>query len=129
MIDDEALQGMVPSITLQPLVENSIKHGMRNQTEGFILTISILLKGNEILVRIEDNGDGIEEARLERLLQQPVDSSTGTGIGLYNVNKRLEMMIGKESALSIESTKGIGTAIQFILPLEGVTPIENRHHR
>jgi two-component system, LytTR family, sensor histidine kinase LytS len=112
-IDEDALQAKVPSITLQPLVENAIKHGMKNVEEGFVLKISISLNGDEVTVRVEDNGAGIDEERVEKLLHDPVESQSGTGIGLYNVNKRLEMMLGKEAGLSITSSIGKGTAVVF----------------
>jgi two-component system, LytTR family, sensor histidine kinase LytS len=112
-IDEEALQARVPSITLQPLVENAIKHGMKNVEAGFVLKISIMSNGEAVTVRIEDNGTGIDESRVSKLLSEPVESLSGTGIGLYNVNKRLEMMMGKEAGLSISSSKENGTTVEF----------------
>jgi two-component system, LytTR family, sensor histidine kinase LytS len=126
-LDEEAMQTVVPSITLQPLVENAIKHGMKNQSEGFILTISITSGDDGVTVKVEDNGDGIDAARLESLLLEPVESQTGTGIALYNVNKRLEMMVGNESGLTIHSEKGSGTIVQFSLK-GGRTADESRNH-
>ncbi|MCA1055933.1 sensor histidine kinase [Rossellomorea aquimaris] len=127
-VDEEALQAVVPSITLQPLVENAIKHGMKNQLEGFILTISIVLKGGTVHVKIEDNGEGIEATRLQSLLKEPVNSATGTGIALYNVNKRLVMMMGDESGLSISSVQGKGTIVAFTLSEERGRLDESRNH-
>jgi two-component system, LytTR family, sensor histidine kinase LytS len=112
-LDEEAMQSVVPSITLQPLVENAIKHGMKNQSEGFILKVSITSGNDGVTVKVEDNGDGIEASRLETLLLEPVESATGTGIALYNVNKRLEMIVGEGAGLSIHSVKGEGTTVQF----------------
>jgi two-component system, LytTR family, sensor histidine kinase LytS len=126
-LDEEAMQKVVPSITLQPLVENAIKHGMKNQTEGFILKISITSGDDGVTVKVEDNGDGINASRLESLLLEPVESETGTGIALYNVNKRLEMMVGNESGLKIHSEKGSGTIVQFSLK-GGRTADESRNH-
>ena len=110
-IDEDALQAKVPSITLQPLVENAIKHGMKNVEEGFVLTISIRNEGEKVTVSVKDNGCGIAEGRLSKLLSEPVESQAGTGIGLYNVNKRLEMMMGKEAGLKISSSKENGTTV------------------
>jgi two-component system, LytTR family, sensor histidine kinase LytS len=126
-LDEEAMQTVVPSITLQPLVENAIKHGMKNQSEGFILKISITSGSDGVTVRVEDNGDGIDTSRLKSLLLEPVESQTGTGIALYNVNKRLEMMVGNESGLTIHSEKGSGTIVQFSLK-GGRTADESRNH-
>jgi two-component system, LytTR family, sensor histidine kinase LytS len=114
-LDEEAMQSVVPSITLQPLVENAIKHGMKNQSEGFILKISITSGNDGVTVKVEDNGDGIEASRLGTLLLEPVESATGTGIALYNVNKRLEMIVGERAGLSIHSVKGGGTTVEFSL--------------
>jgi two-component system, LytTR family, sensor histidine kinase LytS len=114
-LDEEAMQSVVPSITLQPLVENAIKHGMKNQSEGFILKISITSGNDGVTVKVEDNGDGIEASRLGTLLLEPVESATGTGIALYNVNKRLEMIVGESAGLSIHSVKGGGTTVEFSL--------------
>jgi two-component system, LytTR family, sensor histidine kinase LytS len=126
-LDEEAMQSVVPSITLQPLVENAIKHGMKNQSEGFILKVSITSGNDGVTVKVEDNGDGIEASRLETLLLEPVESATGTGIALYNVNKRLEMIVGEGAGLSIHSVKGEGTTVQFsIKRRESVD--ESRNH-
>jgi two-component system, LytTR family, sensor histidine kinase LytS len=114
-LDEEVMQSVVPSITLQPLVENAIKHGMKNQSEGFILKISITSGNDGVTVKVEDNGDGIEASRLGTLLLEPVESATGTGIALYNVNKRLEMIVGERAGLSIHSVKGGGTTVEFSL--------------
>ncbi|CAN7554277.1 LytS/YhcK type 5TM receptor domain-containing protein [Rossellomorea sp. LjRoot5] len=117
-IDEDALQVKVPSITLQPLVENAIKHGMKNVEEGFMLTISIRKEGEKVNVSVTDNGCGIAEGRMSKLLSEPVESQGGTGIGLYNVNKRLEMMMGKEAGLKISSSKESGTTVAFTLRSE-----------
>jgi two-component system, LytTR family, sensor histidine kinase LytS len=126
-LDEKALQAVVPSITLQPLVENAIKHGMKNQSEGFILNISIISGDDGVTVKVEDNGDGIDASRLETLLLEPVESTTGTGLALYNVNKRLEMMVGEGSGLTIHSEKGSGTTVEFSIK-GGRIADESRYH-
>jgi two-component system, LytTR family, sensor histidine kinase LytS len=126
-LDEKALQAVVPSITLQPLVENAIKHGMKNQSEGFILNISIISGDDGVTVKVEDNGDGIDASRLETLLLEPVESTTGTGLALYNVNKRLEMMVGEGSGLTIHSEKGSGTTVKFSIK-GGRIADESRYH-
>lgn len=112
-IEEVALHINVPSITLQPLVENAIKHGMKHVEEGFVLRIGIKRFGETVKVCVEDNGAGMNESSVEKLLMSPVESRSGTGIGLYNVNKRLEMMMGKEAGLSITSSPGNGTRVEF----------------
>ncbi|WP_404451531.1 sensor histidine kinase [Virgibacillus necropolis] len=116
--DEQLMDYRIPTMTLQPLVENALKHGMKGSTRKNIIVISVLQKGKGVLVTIKDNGKGIGNERLSELLHKPVSSETGTGIGLYNVNRRLEMMFGKDSKLNIQSKEGKGTSVEFYLPQE-----------
>jgi two-component system, LytTR family, sensor histidine kinase LytS len=115
-IDHKALSAQVPSITLQPLIENAIKHGLKTKEEGGILTIRINGEKSHVRVSIIDNGEGMEETVVNELAHQPVQSITGTGIGLYNINERLKKMMGEESAIHIQSIKGKGTNVTFTVP-------------
>lgn len=118
-VEDEKLMNYkIPTMTLQPLVENALKHGMKGLTLKSIITISVQQQGVGVLIIIKDNGKGIEKQRLSELLHKPIASETGTGIGLYNVNRRLEMMFGKDSVLDIQSIEGKGTAVKFYLSQE-----------
>ncbi|WP_226585354.1 sensor histidine kinase [Halobacillus litoralis] len=116
-VDESVLSAKIAPLTLQPLVENSIKHGLKDQ-EGEA-SIWIRIEGNktQVQVTVEDNGTGIDADRLLTLGEQFVSSDKGTGFGLYNVNKRLEHMHGEHAALQIKSEPGQGTRITFSLPL------------
>ena len=109
---DEALQVDIPSLTIQPLVENAIRHGIMNRPEGGQLTIRISQEDSSIEITVEDNGVGIEEVVVEGLLKKT--SSRHTGIGLLNTDLRLKRQYGH--GLQIKSTRGIGTEISFIIP-------------
>ncbi|MYL39936.1 sensor histidine kinase [Halobacillus litoralis] len=117
-IDESALSAKIAPLTLQPLVENSMKHGVKDQDEEARITLTIQKEGTCVRVSIADNGRGIDPVRLQQLGEGVVDSEKGAGFGLYNVNKRLEYMHGEEAKLHIESKPGQGTIISFILPLE-----------
>jgi len=118
LVDESALQAHVPSMTLQPLVENAIKHGLKAKDSDGKLTITINHQQDLVYVGIEDNGQGIQEVRLDSLLKDPVASTSGTGIGLYNVNARLMKMISEQSGLHVESKGGNGSLISFTVPFK-----------
>ena len=116
-VGEEVLTAKIPPLILQPLIENSIHHGFKNKTENCKIHI-ILKKESETFIRItiRDNGTGIDPEQLRVLGHEMVESKSGTGIALYNVNKRLTMMMGQQSALNIQSEQGKGTEISFRIP-------------
>ena len=118
-IDKSALDCIVPPFILQPLVENSIRHGILPRAEGGHITITVARDAKSLLIRIADNGVGIAPAKLRDLLREgaAVKSGMGLGIALKNVNNRLVTLYGKKGALNIDSEPGIGTAISFSIPL------------
>jgi two-component system sensor histidine kinase LytS len=119
-VDENLLSQPIPPLTLQPIVENAIKHGMKEMENDCRIQISIKEQGEHIEVTVSDNGKGIEKARLSQLGQKISSSAEGTGLGLYNVNRRLIMMMGEETALDIQSEVDRGTRISFTLPIQEV---------
>ena len=115
-ITDEALNWRLPGLTLQPLVENAIKHGIYPMSTVGEIVISALVKEDTLVVRIEDNGVGIPADTLTRI-QTGVDVSTsGLGIGLQNVAQRLLILYGKKAEFVIESKEGEGTEVTLKIP-------------
>jgi two-component system, LytTR family, sensor kinase len=114
-LDDDALDVPVPSMILQPLVENCVKHGLSRKVGGGTITITARAQGEGALVEVSDDGLGMTEERLETALS--------VGIGLSNVHERLRVIYGARSALRISSTLGRGTRIQLEIP---VTLVEER---
>ncbi|AJD90063.1 histidine kinase [Jeotgalibacillus malaysiensis] len=123
-IEDGALLAAVPPLTLQPLVENAVKHGLKGKSEDGKLIVRANKEENRIKIEVEDNGEGIDSARITSLLESPVTSEKGTGIGLYNLNERLVKMIDEKSGLSIQSEKGKGTVISFSVPSPNAKRLE-----
>ncbi|WP_100407372.1 sensor histidine kinase [Bacillus solitudinis] len=115
-VDKELLPLKLPPMTLQPLVENAIKHGMKQLKSDSYIHIAIIKKRKYVEILIADNGLGIEHERILELGTNQVASDTGTGIGLYNINRRLEMMYGEKRSLNIDSEKGVGTTVSFSIP-------------
>jgi two-component system LytT family sensor kinase len=104
----DSLDMLVPSMILQPLVENSIKHGLGDKVEGGCIRISAHREGARLSVIVEDDGVGIPESKLNTLLDR--------GIGVTNVNERLKVLFGSEYKMWVESQPGRGTRIQIDMP-------------
>ncbi|TFE02479.1 sensor histidine kinase [Jeotgalibacillus sp. R-1-5s-1] len=115
-VDPDALSAAVPPMTLQPLVENAIKHGLKGKSEGGRLVVRVYKEGDRVKIEIEDNGLGMETERLHSLISSAVPSEKGTGIGLYNLNERLIKVIDEEAGLAVSSEKGNGTTVRFSVP-------------
>jgi two-component system, LytTR family, sensor kinase len=107
-VADDTLDMLVPSMLLQPLVENSIKHGLSSKVEGGTIRIRTGRVGAKLHLLVEDDGVGIPEARLENLLDR--------GIGVTNVNERLKVLFGNDYRMWVESRPGMGTRIEIELP-------------
>ncbi len=114
-IDQELLDYMVPVLTLQPLVENAIKHGITPKLEQGTVEIRAQKQGEQILFTIKDNGVGIAKDSLPRIFEYGFGSNNG--VGLSNVHERLKSLFGEEYGLQIESAVGEGTTINFRVPL------------
>jgi two-component system LytT family sensor kinase len=107
-IDPATLDLIVPSMMLQPLVENSIKHGLSDKLGEGRITIRSLLDGDHAIIDIIDNGVGIPPASVVRV--------KGTGIGLKNVNERLRVIYGANYQLQLDSVPGQGTCARIVIP-------------
>ncbi|GGD01168.1 sensor protein LytS [Thalassobacillus devorans] len=119
LVDPSALSVSIAPLTLQPLVENCVKHGLSDMDNDCEIMITISKSGKGTQIIIQDNGKGIDPALIGDLGGQKIDSDKGTGIGLYNVNRRLIQMYGHSSRLNISSEPGSGTRISFWLPEAG----------
>jgi two-component system LytT family sensor kinase len=107
-IAPETLDVIVPSMLLQPLVENSIKHGLSRKVGGGRITIRTALRNSRTLIEVEDDGLGMSEERLEQAF--------GDGIGLSNVNERLRTIYGAACTLKLTSEPGRGTSVSVEIP-------------
>jgi two-component system, LytTR family, sensor kinase len=103
------LDMLVPSMMLQPLVENSIKHGLSSKVEGGTIRIRTHRTETRLHLLVEDDGVGIPEEKLGTLLEHG-------GIGVSNVNERLKVLFGAEYRMWIESQPGNGTRVQIEVP-------------
>jgi two-component system, LytTR family, sensor histidine kinase LytS len=116
-IEQDSLFQNIPPLTLQPIVENAIKHGMKDKDSDCIVKISIKQNQQSTTVIVEDNGIGMSKDRSIQISKGPIESSTGSGLALYNVNRRLMIMYGESAALKIKSEINKGTEISFSVPI------------
>jgi two-component system, LytTR family, sensor kinase len=112
-IDDAALDAPIPILSIQPLVENAIKHGIAAKAGPGVLELSAMASGGRVRIAVRDTGPGMNpESR----------SGKGHGVGLANVRRRLQLCFGPESDLAIESSSE-GTSVEFAVPLAAVAAV------
>jgi two-component system sensor histidine kinase YesM len=122
-VDDEIKNEHITKITLQPLIENAIYHGIKLKSKGpGRIYISGGRQGDLIKLEVVDNGAGIgrdQLAALEKLLAEPkLDPETsGKGYSIGNINTRIKLHFGKEYGLHYSSKEGVGTRVEVILPM------------
>jgi two-component system LytT family sensor kinase len=109
-VEDETLDSFVPSMLLQPIVENAVKHGLTPKLEGGEIRLRTHRSEGRLVIEVEDNGTGIPEHR------HPDVSGGGSGIGLRNVRERLQLIYGNDFHLDIDSQPGEGTRIRIDIP-------------
>jgi two-component system, sensor histidine kinase YesM len=114
-IDKSLNEIPVPKLILQPLVENSILHGFKGNKNNAVLSITAIKDGKGMIISIVDNGVGMPEHKATTLLDS-LDVERSTGIGVYNVHRRLILTYGKTSGLEINSQLDVGTSIVIRIP-------------
>jgi two-component system LytT family sensor kinase len=107
-IDEETLDAFVPSMLLQPIVENAIKHGLAPRLAGGQIHLRTHRRDGRLTIEIEDNGMGMSPERLLDVY--------GGGIGISNVHERLRLLYGDQFAMDIRSREGEGTQIRIEIP-------------
>lgn len=118
-IAGECLGARVPRLLLQPLVENSIKHGYRACTGELTVDIQAHLSEDTLHLQVTDNGCGLDEQALEALRRQvnsPENDSASSGIGLWNVNQRLRLIFGNSELRFISGGEGSGFTVEAEIP-------------
>jgi two-component system, LytTR family, sensor kinase len=112
-LEPGSLDAMVPSMLLQPLVENSIKHGISSKVEGGSIYLRSRMTESTLVIEVEDDGVGMGFAA------SPLTASgrAGTGIGMANVAERLRVLYGDTAKMTVDSSEGKGTLVRLRLPV------------
>ena len=120
-IEPELYEYQILKLTLQPLVENALYHGIKYKRAKGYIHISARRVGEVLHLTVSDNGIGMDEQELEQLrkeMERPC-SETENGFGLANVNERIRMYFGADYGMKIESWKGQGTTVELTIPAIG----------
>ena len=113
-VDEGCLDYLCNKITLQPIIENAIYHGINGLVDEGEITITIRPEGEDILFVVADNGVGMEPAQIEAMLRK--ERSDRTGIGIKNVNDRLKIYFGEKYGITIDSEPDEGTSVTIRMP-------------
>ena len=113
-VDPDCLGYYCNKITLQPIIENSINHGLDLMVDEGRIDVRVRFDGDDIVFSVQDNGVGMSPEQLEAIMQRgPTDR---TGIGIKNVNDRLKIYFGRSYGLSITSEPDVGTCVEIRMP-------------
>ena len=117
-ISEELIHYYIPKITFQPIIENSILHGIlgRGMEDGTIM-ISGYKENNKLTIQISDDGIGIPAEVIPLILTDNNLKTKGSGYGLKNINERIKILYGEDYGLSFTSNLGAGTTVEIVLPI------------
>ena len=113
-VDEACLDYYCNKITLQPIIENAINHGLDLLVEEGRIDVRVRQDGEDILFSVQDNGVGMSQEQIETILRN--GPSDRTGIGIKNVNDRLKIYFGKQYGLHITSEPDVGTCVEIRMP-------------
>ena len=112
--DPDCLGFYCNKITLQPIIENSINHGLDLMVEEGRIDVQVRMDGDDIVFSVRDNGVGMSEEQIEAIMHS--EQTDRTGIGIRNVNDRLRIYFGKNYGLHITSEPDVGTCVEIRMP-------------
>lgn len=115
-IDESALNCLIPKITLQPLLENAIIHGVRNMADDGEIAVCVVRNGDRIAIGVEDNGYTEPDYGLIRQLLEGERADTPSGYGIFNVQQRIRLHFGQGYGLQYSPREGGGTVVTIGLP-------------
>ena len=124
-MNEDILEYHIQKLTLQPIVENAIYHGIKNKRGGGKITVEGDFQGDDIIFRVRDNGIGMKDEELTKFrdyisgkieLDNSDKNKSGSGFGMANVEKRIEMMYGPDYGVTVESKYNEGTIVTVLIP-------------
>ena len=113
-VDESCLDYLCNKITLQPIIENAIYHGINGLVDEGHIEIRVRAEGEDVLFTVEDNGVGMEPEQIEEIFRRKPDGKSG--IGIKNVNDRLKIFFGERYGITIRSELDAGTCVTVRLP-------------
>jgi two-component system sensor histidine kinase YesM len=117
VLEDEVMKESIVKLVLQPLVENAIYHGIKYKDGKGLIKISGFRQEQDIIIRIEDNGKGMDEETLKHVFDRKESNSHSNGVGINNVNNRLKLYYGSRYGLAYDSKLSEGTIVEVRIPI------------
>lgn len=118
-IDENLMHYQCPKIMIQPILENAIYHGIESSYDDGEIVLSVHEKGNDICIEVSDNGEGMTQETIQKILHHDQAASTngkGSGVGVYNVDFRIKLLYGESYGISIDSEIDEGTTVRILIP-------------
>lgn len=115
--EDQALECKTIKLILQPIIENAIYHGIEYMVDEGQINISAKIVDDKLLYEVNDNGLGMKEDIIKKLLSYESKNKGGSGVGVKNVHERIQLSFGKEYGIEIESELEVGTKVKIWLPI------------
>lgn len=103
-------------LVLQPIVENAIYHGLKYKESKGLLTVKGYAKDDNVIIEIRDNGVGMDKETLEHIFERHKVNYHSNGVGVYNVQQRLQLYYGNDYGITYESEPGVGTTATIVIP-------------
>ncbi len=113
-VDEDCLDYLCNKITLQPIIENAIYHGLNGLVDDGSIAVSIKSEGNDVVFTVADNGSGMSAEQISAIMSK--EHSDRAGIGIKNVNDRLKIYFGSAYGITIDSTPDVGTKVHIRMP-------------
>lgn len=117
-VDENIKEVPIIKLVLQPIIENAIYHGLKYKESKGILIVKGYKENNQVILKIIDNGVGMDEETVAHIFEQHKVNYQSNGVGVYNVQKRLQLYYGSEYGITYESEKGKGTTVTIVIPCE-----------
>ena len=115
-VPDELKPYRIPKLTLQPIVENAIYHGLKETAEGGTIFIEAQETDNTLLLIVQDNGRGMDPSKEKSINDMFLNPAMKFGFGLNNVNERIKLHFGKDYGIEVSSQINVGTEVKIRIP-------------
>lgn len=118
-LEDDGLTDLyLPKLTIQPLVENSIVHGLENKRGGGLVSVHIWEEESGVFIRVLDDGVGFDANKIDFEGEENTASDTHNHVALFNINRRIQLLYGKEYGLTVITKPGCGSSVTVRLPVD-----------
>lgn len=119
---EAARNALIPTMILQPVVENALQHGIRGQDEDSEIIVHAYVRENQLNITVKDTGYGLSPQMERKLQSGQVESSRRGGIGVGNVRQRLHLIYGDDAAFTISNRDKGGVVVRIAIPLAYIEP-------